>query len=173
MYIKSLLSSFVIVFMVFQVSAQTDAIEKLFSDYQKNEDFSVVYVGPKMFQMFAKAAKNGESDEEFMDIVKDLKGLRIMTTSKKSLLIYGEANKRLNSNGYEELMTVKEKGSNVRFVTKETNNTITELLLVVGSVDSFTMMSFTGKIDLNKMSKLAKKLDIKGAEHLDKVNKKK
>jgi len=29
-----------------------------------------------------------------------------------------------------------------------------------------------GNIDLNKIAKLAKKLDIDGAEHLDKINKK-
>jgi hypothetical protein len=170
---KSIFSVFVVLFFSFQSQAQPDAIEKLFNDYQKNEDFSVVFVGPKMFQMFVKATNNGESDDEFKDVVKDLKGLRIMSTSKKTLATYAEANKRLNANGYEELMTVKDKGSNVRFVTKESNKTITELLLVVGAADNFTMMSFTGKIDLNKISKLAKTLDIKGAEHLDKVNKKK
>ncbi len=170
---KNIFSIFIILLSGYLSYSQTDAIEKLFNDYQKNEDFSVVFVGPKMFQMFAKGTNNGDSNDEFTDLVKDLKGLKIMSTTKKTLATYNEANKRLNANGYEELMTVKDKGSNVRFVTKESNKTITELLLVVGATDNFTMMSFTGKIDLNKISKLAKTLDIKGAEHLDKVNKKK
>ena len=69
-------------------------------------------------------------------------------------------------------MTVRDKESNVRFVTKESNGLISELLLLVGGKDEFVMMSFVGNIDLNKIAKLAKKLDIDGAEHLDKVKKK-
>ncbi|MBK7637736.1 MAG: DUF4252 domain-containing protein [Saprospiraceae bacterium] len=57
-------------------------------------------------------------------------------------------------------------------MTKEANGTINELLLLVGGKTEFVMMSFVGNIDLNKIAKLAKKLDIDGAEHLDKVRKK-
>ncbi|MCB9310305.1 MAG: DUF4252 domain-containing protein [Lewinellaceae bacterium] len=152
------------------ISFGQDAIEKLFNDYQNNADFKVVYVAPKMFQMVAKMTS--ESDQnEFKEIVKDLKGLRILSTEKNPQQIYTEANKRLAIKEYEELITVKEKGSNVRFVTKETNGKISELLLLVGSASEFTMISFVGNIDLNKISKLASKLNIEGAEHLDKVKK--
>ncbi len=86
--------------------------------------------------------------------------------------MYTEANKRLNIKEYEELVTVREKDSNVRFVTKEANGVINELLLLVGGKDEFVMMSFVGNIDLSKIARLAKKLNIDGAEHLDKINKK-
>ena len=59
----------------------------------------------------------------------------------------------------------------MRFVTKENNGIISELLLLVGGKDEFVMMSFVGNIDLDKISKLAKKLDIDGAEYLEKANK--
>jgi hypothetical protein len=32
------------------------------------------------------------------------------------------------------------------------------------------MLSFVGNIDLNKISQLAKKLDVKGVEHLDRLD---
>ena len=118
-------------------------------------------------------ATDGGTDQELAAIVKDLKGLRILTTEVNPDKIYKEANKRLNIKEYEELVTVRDKDSNVRFVTKETNGMISELLLLVGGKDDFVMMSFVGNIDLNKIAKLAKKLDIDGAEHLEKVNKKK
>ena len=90
----------------------------------------------------------------------------------ETVSLTADANKRLNIKEYEELVTVRDKGSNVRFVTKEANGTINELLLLVGGKTEFVMMSFVGNIDLNKIAKLAKKLDIDGAEHLDKVRKK-
>ena len=159
-------------FISFASFAQVDAIERFFKDYQEDENFTVVYVSPKMFQMVSKAT-DGSSDQELASIVKDLKGLRILTTEINPDKVYKEDNKRLNIKEYEELVTVREKDSNVRFVTKETNGIISELLLLVGGKDDFVMMSFVGNIDLAKISKLAKKLDIDGAEHLEKVNKKK
>jgi len=151
--------------------AQSDAIERFFQDYQENQDFTVVYVSPKMFQMVSKVT-DGTEDKELSEIVKDLKGLRILTSKVNPEKIYAEANKRLNIKEYEELVTVREKNSSVRFVTKESNGVINELLLLVGGKNEFVMMSFVGNIDLNKIARLAKKLNIDGAEHLDKVSKK-
>ncbi len=168
---KNIFSLAIALLISFTASAQVDAIEKFFKDYQEDQNFSVVYVAPKMFQMVSKVT-DGTEDKELAAIVKDLKGLRILKTNVTPDKIYKEANKRLNIKEYEELVTVRDKDSNVRFVTKETNGTINELLLLVGGKDEFVLMSFVGNIDLNKISRLAKKLDIDGAEHLEKVNKK-
>jgi Domain of unknown function (DUF4252) len=168
---KSIFSLATLLFIGFTATAQVDAIERFFKDYQEDKNFTVVYVSPKMFQMVSKVT-DGSEDKELSAIVKDLKGLRILTSKVNSDKIYKEANKRLNIKEYEELVTVREKDSNVRFVTKEANGIINELLLLVGGKDEFVMMSFVGNIDLNKIAKLAKKLDIDGAEHLDKVTKK-
>lgn len=169
---KNIFSFAVALLLTFSASAQGDAIERFFKDYQDDQNFSVVYVAPKMFQMVSKVT-DGSEDKELAAIVKDLKGLRILKTSVTPDKIYKEANRRLNIKEYEELVTVRDKDQNVRFVTKEANGTINELLLLVGGKDEFVLMSFVGNIDLNKISRLAKKLELDGAEHLDKVNKKK
>ena len=168
---KSIFSFAVALILSISASAQTDAIERFFKDYQDDENFTVVYVSPKMFQMVSKVTDGGE-DKELSAIVKDLKGLRILTSKVNPGKVYTEANKRLNIKEYEELVTVREKDSNVRFVTKEANGVINELLLLVGGKNEFVMMSFVGNIDLSKIARLAKKLNIDGAEHLDKINKK-
>jgi hypothetical protein len=167
---KSIFSFVFVLFFSIAGSGQTDAIERFFSDYQNDENFTIVYVSPKMFQMVSKVTE-GSEDKELASIVKDLKGLRILTSKINPDKVYKEANKRLNIKEYEELVTVRDKESNVRFVTKESNGIINELLLLVGGKNEFVMMSFVGNIDLNKIAKLAKKLDIDGAEHLDKINK--
>jgi hypothetical protein len=69
-------------------------------------------------------------------------------------------------------MTVRDEGTNVEFLVKDTGDIINELLLLVGG-DEFVMMSFVGNIDLDKISKLANSLDIDGAQHLDKLEDKK
>jgi len=148
--------------------SQADAIEQYFEQYIEDERFTVVYVSPKMFEMVSKIAGE-EFDENVKDIIKDLKGLRILTTEIEPNKFYNEALKKIDTKQYEVLMTVRDKGENVQFLTKDDGDIIHELLLLVGGDEEFVMLSFVGNIDLNKIAKLAKTLDIDGAEHLGKL----
>lgn len=150
--------------------SQADVVDAHFKDYADNPNFSTVVVSPKMFQMITKSAN--ANDSEVMDVLKDLKGLKILRTEMKAEQMYADANKRMQGKIYEELLTVREQGSQVRFLTREKNNVIEELVMIVGNKKEFSLISFVGKIDLAKLSRLAKKLDFQGAEHLDKINKK-
>lgn len=146
---------------------QADAIEKYFEKYMDDENFTVVYVSPKMFEMVAKIAPD-DMDQDTKDVINDLKGLRILTTEYNTKAFYKEAKSLINTKEYEVLMTVRDEGTNVEFLVKDTGDIINELLLLVGG-DDFVMMSFVGNIDLNKISKLANSIDIDGMEHLDKI----
>lgn len=155
-------------------NAQVDAISKYFDQYMEDDDFTVVFVSPKMFQLLGKLDTSGLNDREAEDVlgvIKDLRGLRVLTTEKNANSFYKEAMNKINTKEYETLMTVRSKGDNVRFLVKDSGDVIDELLLLVGG-DTFTMISFVGKIDLNKISKLSKSLDIKGMEHLDELEEK-
>ncbi|WP_235295794.1 DUF4252 domain-containing protein [Portibacter marinus] len=163
--------SIILTMMVFAVASsfgQADAIEKYFNKYMDDENFTVVYVSPKMFEYVAKIAPE-DMDKDTRDVIKDLKGLRILTTEYNTAAFYKEAKSLINRDEYEVLMTVRDEGTNVEFLVKDQGgDIINELLLLVGG-DEFVMMSFVGKIDLNKISKLANSIDIDGMEHLDKI----
>jgi hypothetical protein len=156
------------------VSAQqNDAITRFFDKYVNDEKFTVVYVSPKMFQMVAKIETSDPEWNKFRDVVKDLGGLRVLVADSISngMALYKEAMGRIPTSEYSELLTVRDGAENVRIMTRDAGDIINELLLLVGSPDEFVMLSFTGKIDLNKISTLAKSLDIEGVEHLEKVKK--
>ena len=157
--------------LVSSLSAQTDAIDRFFSKYQEHDDFTVVFISPKMFNMMGSGLEGKESSE-FKEIVKDIKSLKILTASDNEQKYYKEFTKKLPKNEYEVLLNVREKDQNVQFFTKESGNQIQELLLMVGG-DEFVLMSFTGNLDLNKISKLTKSMNISGSEHLLKVKDKK
>lgn len=150
---------------------QADAIEKYFSQYQDDENFTVVYISPKMFSMVSKIAPD-DMDQDIKEVIKDLKGLRILTTEYNTEAFYKEAKSKINTKEYEVLMTVRDEGTNVEFLVKDTGDIINELLLLVGG-DEFVMMSFVGNIDLNKIAKLANSIDIDGMEHLENLGDKK
>ena len=108
-------------------------------------------------------------DADVQAVIKDLKGLKVLATERNGMKYYNEAINKINVKEYEELMTVRDGDQNVRFVVKERNDVIEELLLLVGAPEQFVMISFVGKINLDQISKLSKSADISGLEHLEKV----
>ncbi|MCB0542707.1 MAG: DUF4252 domain-containing protein [Saprospiraceae bacterium] len=153
--------------------AQNDAITRFFEKYMDDERFTVVYVAPKMFQLVSKIETDDEDWNKVREIVKDLGGLRVLTADSigDGIAIYKDALSRVPQSEYSELLTVRDGNENVRIWTKDSGNIIEELLLLVGSPDEFVMLSFTGKIDLDKISELSKTLDVKGIEQLERVKK--
>ena len=167
--------SAIIITMLFSMTAlaQNDAISTYFDQYVDDENFTVVYVSGKMFSMLSKVEIDELKDEEaqaIMDVAKDIRGLRVLVTEETPKEYYKSARKLINPNdGYEVLLTVRDEGTNVNFWIKETNNVIEELFLLVGGEDEFVMVSFLGVLDLNKIAQLANSIDMKGAEHLEKI----
>lgn len=146
---------------------QANAIDKYFKQYLDDERFSVVYISARMFQLFDKINVDDmdmDDDEAkaMFDMAKDLRGLRILSTDDDPEAFYEEAKRKINTQEYEILMTVRSKGDdNVDFLIREEGDTITELLLLVGGHDSFALLSFVGKIDLDKVSNFAKEIEKK------------
>ena len=151
--------------------AQTDAITQYFDQYMDDENFTVVYITPKMFQMISKLDLKDPDAKEIKEVLQDLKGLRILQTEKNAMQYYKEVIAKFKPTEYELLMTVRDKGENVRFWTKESGGVISELLMLVGGVKEFVMISFIGNISLDKISKLANKMDVDGMEHLKELKK--
>jgi Domain of unknown function (DUF4252) len=96
-----------------------------------------------------------------------------LQTEHNAVQMYKEVISQFKATEYDLLMTVRSKDDNVRFWTKESNGLINELLMIVGDRDEFTMISFIGNIDLNKISKLSENLKIDGIEHLKDLKDKK
>jgi Domain of unknown function (DUF4252) len=171
------------------MQAQDDAITKYFTKYAEDERFTVVYVSPKMFQMIAKISSDDPDWQKAKDVLKDISGLRIIAVDNDDMdgengqkivqtnringhAMYKEAMNTLNGRSYDELLTVRDGQQNVRIMTRESGSSINELLLLVGEPDSFVMLSFTGRIDLERISGLGNSLNIQGAEHLGKIKSK-
>ena len=166
---NKLFSLVILLLLSISVNAQNDAIDRFFEQYQDDEEFTMVYVSPKMFQMFAKVAGD-ELDAELQNLVKDLKGLKVLKTETNSLEVYKDAVKKIPTKEYELLMTARDEGQNIKVLTKtKGDEVIEELLLLVGGADEFVLVSFVGNINLNDLAKVASQLDIDGVKHLEKL----
>ena len=175
-----------IMLLPFTGMAQKDIFEK----YSDNSDVTYVSIKPKMFQMIAKMGINVEDAEAkaYMDMVQSITSFKTIVTDSK--LISADISKwvKSRSGGLEELMEIKDDGSEVKFYIKEGKDAdhVKELLIFVNGIDKMmddkieingkerkietVVVSLTGDIDLNQISKLTDKMNIPGGSHLNKTH---
>jgi hypothetical protein len=151
--------------------AQDDAIGKFFGKYVDDSRFTVVSISPKMFRLLSKVNWDTVSPD-LKQTVSKLQSLRILSTSTTPQVFYKEALTRIDRKEYEELITVRSSKDNVHFLVKENGDLIHELLMIAVDEDGFTLMSFVGDIDLDKLSRLSSSMNIKGMENLKNAKRK-
>ncbi|KAA3622720.1 MAG: DUF4252 domain-containing protein, partial [Bacteroidetes bacterium] len=128
---------------ILMVQAQNNAIDQYFKQYVDDERFTVVFISPKFFNIMNEVFTNldleeGDVDEDelkaVMEIAKDMKELRILTTDVTPLAFYKEAKEKIDTKDYEVLMTVRTKDQqNVDiFVKQGADDSIQEMLLFAG-----------------------------------------
>ncbi len=152
-----------------------DAISKFFSKYQDDESFTQVTVSSKMFSLFTNMEVETPDDKEVLEAISKLKGLRILGKENTSdaRKLYKEAFALIPMKEFEELMTVRDKDQDFKFLIKESGGKISELLMIMGGADDFMVMSLFGEIDLKQVSRLGKKMNVGGLEQLEKLDDKK
>ncbi|MFT6000863.1 MAG: hypothetical protein ACI81P_003328 [Neolewinella sp.] len=142
-----------------------DAISTYFSEYIDNEDFTIVYISGKIFQLVKDAKLDLEDMDEkeveaVLQVVKDIQGIRILHTDENVKSHWEAAKKRIPTDKYELLFKVRTKdGDNVEAFIQDENAVISELFLLIGAVDNFAMFSFVGNIDLTKLSDLQRAIE--------------
>ena len=149
-----------------------DVISKFFSKYQNDESFTNVNITSKMFALFTEMDVQDPDDQEVLEAISKLKGLKILAKedARNSRELYKEALGLIPKN-FEELMSVRDEDKDMKFMIEENNGKISEMLMVVGGNEEFMIMSIFGEIDLKQISRIGSKMNIKGLENLQKMDK--
>lgn len=169
---KHVIAAVALMMMVSGAFAQ-DAISKFFNKYEGDESFSQVSVSSKMFGLFTKMDAETAEDKEVLDAISKLKGLKILAKqdARDARELYKEAFSLIPVKEYEELMSVRDKDKDMKFYIKENKGgTISELLMVMGGNTEFMVLSLFGEIDLKQISRIGKKMDVKGLENLEQMD---
>lgn len=160
--------------------------QDIFEKYEDNDKVTFVAMQPKMFQMLAKMSVNTDEPEarEFFDLVNSITSFKVITTEDALITkdVDSWVTNRLNSSSFEELMRIRDGGSNVKFYVKEGKDSdhVKELLMFVtgmkdvdlnGKKLETVLLSLTGDINLKSVSKLTDKMDLPGGDQLRKASK--
>lgn len=157
--------------------AQSDVFEK----YSDNPDATYVEIKPQMLQMIAKMGISSDDPDYdvYMSMINSITSFKTLVTSNKE--ITSDVSKWVTSpsNTLEELIELKEDGSNAKFYVKEGKDAehVKELFIFVNGVDKLleaqgvalsnetnsietVIVSIVGDIDLNQISTLTDKMNI-------------
>lgn len=161
--------------------------QSLFDKYEDLDNVSTVVVNQSMFRLLSniEVEVDDKDTQDFMDIAKSLKNLKVFITEDKGISadMKASVNKYLKSSSMEELMRVKDKDTNIKFYIKngKDEDHVSELLMFVTGMNKVdvdingrkfetVLLSLTGDIDLNKIGSLTKKMNL--PEELNKAGKK-
>lgn len=168
----------IILAVVLVMSAWIANAQSQFDKFEDIEGVTSVIVNQKAFSLMSKIGS--ESDDEYLNLIKNIQSLRVFATESAEVAVQMEAAVKtyLKTANLEELMRVKDGDSNVTIYVKEgkSEDFVKELFMFVkdseNSSKESVIISLTGDIDLNQIAKLTDKMDLPGGEHLEKASKK-
>lgn len=162
----------VLAFTVSMTAQKEDVIERYFSSYAGSEDFTKVTVSSKMFELFAHIEGTNEEEQEILETISGLSGMRMVTASTpdEGDVKYKSALKALGGE-FEVLMEVEDDEEDITILIKEEAGMIGELV-IIGGGHEFFILSLLGDIDLKQVAKLSRTIQIDGMQHLKNIDEK-
>jgi len=152
------------------ISFANYAQSSIFDKFEDMDGVSSVIVNKEAFKMLAKFKGGGAEGQEYIDMVQNLNTFKVFTTEKPeiSAQMTTVMKQYLTSAKLTEMMRVKDEGTNVKIYIKQGKDAdhVSELLMFVNGVGKYmkdsdspikaetVILSLTGDIDLNKISKL-------------------
>lgn len=151
--------------------------QSIFSQFENNDDVTTVIVNKKTFEIMSNITVDDQESQEVLDMVKGLDQLKVFTTENQKIgnEMNGVINSYLSKSKLSELLSVNDKDAKVKIYIKEGKNSnhVTELLMFVNEIDGHgqntpetVIVSITGDIYLDKISKLMNNMNVPAGEHL-------
>ena len=173
MKIYRLIIPFLLFAVSFQSNAQSNDILKLMNNLEGEEGVTSVVVTKKMFELFTKTTDVKVEGQSMNDIIKGLDELKIISVGNwkpAAKNLKNDINAIIKREQFETLMKVVEEDERAEVYVLEENNVIKHLLMFIEDNDDndFQLISITGIIDLENISKLSGTLNLDGLQHLDK-----
>lgn len=150
------------------VQAQSQSIEKFFDKYMEYENVTDITLKGWVL----KVASNFTDSKSGKRVLRKISKVRVLTVDERDLVSGRDIRQLINkvrAQQFEDLMEISDKENKVNFLIRETNNRITDVLLLAKSEDSFVMLSLEGLFNFEDLQDL--ELDIQGGEHFKKLPK--
>lgn len=159
----------VILLIALAVSPLVSYGQSMFDTLENMDGVDAIIVNKDMFEILSKFKSSSSEGNEALEIFKmiqDLNELKVFSTDDKSIASKMDAmvSKAVKSSKLTELMRMKEGDSRIKIYVKSSSNKdyVSEVLMYIKGIDKRTngisesvILSLTGNIDINQLSKIA------------------
>ncbi len=158
----------IILFIALTVTPMLSFSQSIFDKLEDMKGVDAVIVNKDAFEILSKFNVKSSDNEamEVFSMIQDLKELRVFSTNKSDIAnqMNDMVNAEIKSSKLTELMRIKEDDSRVKIYVKSSSKKdyVSQVLMFVRGIDKKTngtseavIISLTGLIDINKMSKIA------------------
>jgi len=156
--------------------AQNSAALSLYDKYGGKEGYTTVSISKELFGMFAEMETTDTNMLEVKEMMNQLDGIKVLmfeaddASNAELAKFKGEVSK-IQTQGYTELMVVKQSGEEVKFLTMKKGDKIGELLLIINGEKEAGFITITGNIDMKTIGQLSKTMNFVGMDKLNELNK--
>lgn len=168
---KTILTIIIVVFSLTGLQAQSNDLIRLMDKMDGEEGVTTVLVTKKMFELFTKTTDMKVEGQSLNTVVSGLDQLMIIEVGSWEPVakdLRSSVNAIVKRDNFETLMKVDEQNEQVEIFILEEKDVISHLLMFIESSDeSYQLISITGRINLEEISKLSGTLNIEGLELLE------
>lgn len=153
--------------------AQNTALDQFVDTHKQDLKFTFAYMTRDLFEVVSNTKVQDKDWKKLHQVVKNVGSLRLLATDEnpESKTLYQDALRAVPTDEFDELLTVRDGNDNVRVWTKDDQDRLTDLVLLVGTPDEFVLVLFSGELELGDLSKLAELFDSKSVEQLANTSK--
>jgi len=160
------------------IFAQSSATLSLYDKYSGKEGFTTVSISKELFGMFAEMEATDTNMQQVKEMMNQLDGIKVLMyeteyASSEELAKFKTEVSKIQTQGYTELMVVKQTDEEVKFLTMKKGDKIGELLLLIQGEKEAGFVSITGNIDMKTIGQLSKTMNFEGMDKLNELNKEK
>ena len=170
---KRILTFTAVVLISYYSTAQNRSIREFQEKYREFGTYFSLRIDGGILKCLSSVETNNEEADEFMKMINEIEAIDIHTIGREEagfdMIELEKFRKKIKRDKYEELMMVKDANGDLDFMIRESNGKISDLLLLVDGREEILVMNISGNIDLKHISNLGKKLDLKGMDHLEKI----
>lgn len=153
--------------------SQSQAVMDFHNKFKDNGKYLSLKIEGGLLKMLSNIETNDKDTREMLDAMNKIDAINVHCVERKDSGFdeseIKDFKRDIYKENFDELMIVRDGDSDIDFLIKEKKGKISDLLFLVDEPDEFVIVSISGDIDLKTIGRITKNMDIKGSEHLDKL----
>ena len=146
--------------------AQSSYINHFFKEYKSQAEVTNLNIGSFMLRLVGTFS----DDEDAKKVLKKVTHLRMLVMEDDNLVSsddYTSLIKGIQSDDFEELIQIRDKGQRIDFFLREDGDTITDVLMILRGDDEFLLLSLEGNLRFSDLKNI--QLDIDGGDYFSQL----